>query len=218
VLPLGDTGPAELPGKIRLAEEFYARRGRPARFQISPGACPAGLDAALAERGYRVECPMSLQTAVTSSVAGRLPAGDTKIDIQPNDPWFNTWVTVHGTGADPGAERDMLRRVNQPSAYASVLDETGVVAVGRAVAETGWAGVFGMATLPAARGRGAATALLGALARWAADHGAAHMYFQVECDNTAALRLYERAGFTELCRYHYRTQPAGRTAPIRPDP
>jgi ribosomal protein S18 acetylase RimI-like enzyme len=123
----------------------------------------------------------------------------------------------------------MHRRVNHPSAYASMLDETGVIAVGRAVAETGWAGVFGMATLLAARGRGAATAVLGALARWAADHGAAHMYLQVECDNTAALRLYERAGFTELCRYHYRTKaagadgprhdhPAGRTAPIRPDP
>jgi ribosomal protein S18 acetylase RimI-like enzyme len=31
------------------------------------------------------------------------------------------------------------------------------------------------------------------------------MYLQVEYDNTAARRLYERAGFTELCRYHYRT-------------
>jgi ribosomal protein S18 acetylase RimI-like enzyme len=34
------------------------------------------------------------------------------------------------------------------------------------------------------------------------------MYLQVECDNTAALRLYERSGFTELCRYHYRTLAA----------
>jgi ribosomal protein S18 acetylase RimI-like enzyme len=25
---------------------------------------------------------------------------------------------------------------------------------------------------------------------------------EVEYDNTAARRLYERAGFTELCRYH----------------
>jgi ribosomal protein S18 acetylase RimI-like enzyme len=31
------------------------------------------------------------------------------------------------------------------------------------------------------------------------------MYLQVEYDNTAARRLYDRAGFTELCRYHYRT-------------
>jgi ribosomal protein S18 acetylase RimI-like enzyme len=38
----------------------------------------------------------------------------------------------------------------------------------------------------------------------AGDHGAAHMYLQVERDN-AARRLYEHAGFTEPCRYHYRT-------------
>jgi ribosomal protein S18 acetylase RimI-like enzyme len=31
------------------------------------------------------------------------------------------------------------------------------------------------------------------------------MYLQVECDNAPALRLYERAGFGEICRYHYRT-------------
>ena len=99
----------------------------------------------------------------------------------------------------------MLRRVDRPSAYASVLTGTDVIAVGRAVTETGWAGVFGMATLPPARGRGAARHVLAALARWAADHGAAHMYLQVEGDNTPARRLYERAGFTELCRYHYRT-------------
>jgi GNAT superfamily N-acetyltransferase len=46
------------------------------------------------------------------------------------------------------------------------------VAVGRAVAERGWAGVFGMATLPAARRRGAATAVLASLAAWARAHHA----------------------------------------------
>lgn len=53
VLPHGDARPADLPGRIRLAEEFYASRHTRARFQISPGAGPAGLDGALAERGYR---------------------------------------------------------------------------------------------------------------------------------------------------------------------
>jgi N-acetylglutamate synthase len=75
------------------------------------------------------------------------------------------------------------------------------------VSDTGWAGVFGMATLPRARGAGAATRVLAALARWAANQGATQLYLQVERDNTAARRLYERAGFTELCRYHYRTGP-----------
>ena len=211
VLPHSDAGPAELPGKIRVVEEFYAGLGTRARFQISPGAGPAGLDEALAERGYRIDSPMSLQSAPTVLVINRLPAGELRIrmDDQPTDAWFETWLAVHGTGGDPSQERDMLRRVNRPSAYASVLARADVIAVGRAVTETGWAGVFGMATLPHARGRGAARHVLAALARWATNHGAAHMYLQVECDNTRARRLYERAGFTELCRYHYRTEGRG---------
>lgn len=31
------------------------------------------------------------------------------------------------------------------------------------------------------------------------------MYLQVERDNPAALALYRRAGFHEICTYHYRT-------------
>jgi ribosomal protein S18 acetylase RimI-like enzyme len=206
VLPHGDVAPVDLPGRIRSVEEFYAGRGAAARFQISPGAGPAGLDQALAGLGYQIESPMSLQTASTVDVIDRLPAGGLRIrlDDRPTDAWFETWTAVHGTGGDPGAELDMLRRVRRPSGYASVLTGAGVVAAGRAVADAGWAGVFGMATLPQARGRGAARQVLAALARWSADQGAAQLYLQVETGNATAWRLYERAGFTELCRYHYR--------------
>jgi GNAT superfamily N-acetyltransferase len=98
----------------------------------------------------------------------------------------------------------MLERVRQPAGYARVLVDGDVVAVGRAVADTGWAGVFGMATLPGARGKGAARRVLAALAGWAGDQRADRLYLQVERGNTPALRLYGRAGFTELCGYHYR--------------
>ncbi|WP_370017424.1 GNAT family N-acetyltransferase [Planotetraspora sp. GP83] len=95
--------------------------------------------------------------------------------------------------------------MERPSAYACAMIGEDVLAVGRAVADTGWAGVFGMATLPKARGKGAARGVLAALASWARAHEADRMYLQVERDNIPALRLYERMGFTELCGYHYRT-------------
>jgi ribosomal protein S18 acetylase RimI-like enzyme len=98
----------------------------------------------------------------------------------------------------------MLGRVEPPSAYASVIAGNRVLGVGRAVADRGWAGVFGMATVPEARGRGVARAVLAALAGWAQARGAERMYLQVAADNIPALRLYERLGFVELTRYHYR--------------
>lgn len=206
VLPHGDAGPGELAGRIAGVEEFYARHGVAARFQISPPACPDGLDAVLAERGYRRESPVSLRVASTARVLERVPAGSARVrvDERPTRAWFDAWRAVHRAGGDSRAEWDLLGRVDRPAAYARALAGDDVVAVGRAVADTGWAGVFGMATLPRARGKGAARAVLTALASWAGAHEAERMYLQVERDNVPALRLYERAGFRELSGYHYR--------------
>lgn len=49
---------------------------------------------------------------------------------------------------------------------------------------------------PAVRGRGVATALITAIARWAASTGAATLTLTVMPDNFPARRTYERNGFT----------------------
>ncbi|MEU4684039.1 GNAT family N-acetyltransferase [Streptomyces xinghaiensis] len=212
VLPHGAAGchPGELVRRVGEAERFYADRGGRTRFQISPSACPEGLDTLLAERGYRRESTVSLQAASTARVLERMPTSAesslrTRLDDLPSPAWLEVWRAVQGHGVDPGAERELLGRVEGPSAYATALLGEEVVAVGRAVADTGWAGLFGMATLPRARGRGAARGVLSALAGWAGVHAADRMYLQVQRANVPALRLYERAGFREVCGYHYRT-------------
>lgn len=207
VLPHGDAGPGELVRRVVRAEEFYAGRGSTTRFQISPSACPEGLDALLAGRGYRRQCVMSLQVASAARVLDRASADSLRVrwDDRPTHAWFEVWRAVHGQGGDSRSEWDMLARVRLPSAYACAMAGDDVVAVGRAVADAGWAGVFGMATLPAARGKGAARTVLAALADWAGAHQADRMYLQVERDNVPARRLYERTGFGERCTYHYRT-------------
>jgi N-acetylglutamate synthase len=210
VLPHGDASRAELVGMISAAERFYAGFGVATRFQVSPGACPADLDTTLAERGYRWHSPMSLQTASTVDVQAQArPVGPRiRLSETPTTAWFEVWCAVHGHGSDPRIEWDMLGRVTQPIAYASAMDGGEVIAVGRAVADAGWAGVFGMATLPQARGRGAARGILASLAGWASAHGAGGMYLQVESDNDPARQVYGRTCFTEVCGYHYRTESA----------
>ena len=207
VLPHADAGPEELVRRVVGAERFYARHGTAARFQISPRACPEALDALLAERGYRHESPVSLRIATTTRVLEQAPrdAPRVRIDDDPTSAWFEVWHGVHRHAGDRRTERDLLSRVERPSAYASVMLGNDVVAVGRVVVDDGWAGVFGMATLRHARGKRAGRTVLAALAEWAAAHDADRLYLQVECDNIAALRLYDAAGFGEVCRYHYRT-------------
>ncbi|TDB87874.1 GNAT family N-acetyltransferase [Actinomadura sp. KC216] len=204
VLPHGAVAPGELVRRVVQAEDFYTGRGADARFQITPGACPDGLDAALERRGYRREGAVSLQVASARRVLGRAPGSPrVRVDDRPTRAWLDAWHAVHG--GDPDSERNMLARVKGPSAFVCAMVGDDVAAVGRAVADTGWTGVFNMATLPEARGKGAGRAVLAALAEWAERRKAGRMYLQVERGNGPALRLYERSGFSELSPYNYRT-------------
>ena len=94
----------------------------------------------------------------STRVMDRLPAGPTRVDVldRLSREWFDGWLAVHGPG-DPQAEWDVLARVEQPCGYARTWIGDEVVAVGGVVVDTGWAGVFGSATLARARRRSART-------------------------------------------------------------
>lgn len=198
----------DLTATISVAEAFYAAHGARPRFQVCP-ACPPRLDDALALRAYERDELVSLQTAAVGDVARRLPVPAARVDLaeRPDPSWLRLRMTAQGSGADPAPEWRLLQRVDRASAYATARVSGRPVAVGRAVADAGWTGVFDMATLPDGRQRGAASAVLASLAEWAGRRGSAHLYLQVTCSSAAALALYRRAGFAEVCTYHYRTAP-----------
>jgi ribosomal protein S18 acetylase RimI-like enzyme len=204
VLPHGE--PDDLLARVERAERAYAADGRAASFQISPGVCPDGLDALLEARGYRRDGRISLQCAAAADVrAAPGPGLESRVDDRADDAWFDLWHRVHGHGA-PGPDRANLDRLAHPAGYVTVFSAGRVIAVGRAVAESGWTGLFGLATLPEARGRGAGRELLRALAAWAREQGTPNLYLQVESRNAPANALYATSGFTEVMAYHYRAR------------
>lgn len=209
VLPHGtEVSRTELEDLISVAEAYTSERGIPTLMQMTPGAVSPDLDALLEARGYERQASVSLQTATTSEVLALAvaPHGSLRVrlDKQPTRTWFEAWHNV--VGGDPDPQWRLLQRIEARTAYANVElgDET--VAVGRSVAEGGWAGVFGMATRPEARGKGAAGAVLAALADWAAVNDAPRMYLQVEHENKGAMRLYGRVGFSELAPFFFRVK------------
>jgi GNAT superfamily N-acetyltransferase len=208
VLPHDPLDEGRLVERIEAAERFYAGRAAVVRFQVCPG-CPPGLDRVLAGRGYRWDSPVSLLTMdVTRPVAdGAVPGLEVRVCSVPDPGWLAVLATTAAGGpAVVDREARLLDRVGLPSAYVTVLADTEPVAIGRAVAEDGWTGVFGMVTVPAARRRGAARLVLAAIGRWACEHGAPRLYLQVERSNAQARRLYAAAGFTEVATYHYRVR------------
>lgn len=205
----------DLAAGIAAAEGFYADHGAPTRFQVCP-ACPPALDGELSRRGYQQDEVVSLQVATAARVAGLLPRLALRVDVdeRPDRRWLHLLLAAQAPGADLPAEWRLLRRVASPSAYATAYLSGRAVAVGRAVTDSGWTGVFAMATLPGARRQGAAGAVLAGLVEWAVSQGSTHVYLQVTKNATAALRLYRRAGFEPMCTYHYRVAASVR-APRR---
>lgn len=207
VLPHGAADRDEVLRKLEATERFYAGLGTTPRIQVCPPVCPDGLDEVLAERSYQRGGSISLQVASTADVLERVPSTSLSIQLEdrPTRSWFDVWLTAQEHDVDARGEWELLGRVNGPSTYASAYVGDGIVAVGRAVVDTGWVGVFGMATLPEARGKGAAREVLSGLAGWARGHAVEGLYLQVEQENRPATRLYEQMGFTELSGYHYRS-------------
>lgn len=201
-----------LEARIAVVESFYRERGLPARFQMSPAALPVGLDDALETRGYEIEEPTLVLVADTDRVVERTVRGDA-VAVTVGDGIDEYWVAEYAAAyGDDETAREGLRAYGHllrhlgPSVGTAVytVDEK-PSAVGLGVNERRWAGVFAMGTRPEARRRGAGTAVLHGLARWAQARGATRLYLQVETTNDGARQLYTRAGFETAYRYHYRT-------------
>jgi len=229
---------ADLPAAIAETERFYARAGRPPTFQLTPVSKPEGLDDALDAAGYDADsgptdvCVVDLAALLAGAAGIAECAADrtgthqreavlTRQGGTPDDSWLDVGAAGGMTMFGPlrPASVAILSRITLPVTYVTATLGGEPVGVGRGVVDGDWLGIYSMATLPAARRRGAATAVLAALARWSAGLGARRAYLQVEQHSVAARRIYAALGFRPVYRYTYRRRlptPVPVPSPMRP--
>jgi len=203
----GARGTMPMDARLAAVEAFYAAHQFPPAFQVCAASEPAGLDDELARLGWVRQTPTEVRIASVDVVAthGRDAAADIRSGW--DEAWFETWralLEVDEQRAD--VIRAMLRAVSLPAGHATLVVDGRNVAVGRAVVDGSWLGIFNMVTSAGWRRRGAATAVLGALARWGAAAGATRAYLQVDAGNAAAMALYARTGFRLAYDYWYRVR------------
>ncbi|GAA4242758.1 hypothetical protein GCM10022254_76970 [Actinomadura meridiana] len=196
VLPLndpGDVGPA-----VDQAERFYTSHGLPTVFSLGARPRPANLDMFLDGRGYELVDPT---LAMVKPLTGAYERDGVEIAASPSQKWLDLWWTVDGRYDHqmPMAERILT---GVPAGYA-FLDG---VAVGRAVPQGPWLGIYAMAVVPDARRRGLGRRVLRALLGWGREQGCDHAYLVVVEGNAAAVAMYESEGFTRAGGYHYRVR------------
>lgn len=196
-----ESGALPLEGKVRGVEAFYRDRGLAPTFKLTAASRPEGLEAFLAARGYRLDAPVLILTRPLDSPGAASPG----LPSSPSDAWLaaNAAVPSH-YGAASEAFLALLSRIRPPQAFAAFHDGEEVAAIGMAVADGPWVGLFEIGTVPEQRRRGLATAAVEDLLAWGTGQGATGAYLQVMEANAPARALYARLGFQEAYRYWYR--------------
>lgn len=203
VLPLRTPGRpvAEL---LAEAGRFYAERGLPLQVQL-PLPARGLLDAELAGRCWRIERPTIM---LTRSLTQRWPdeplVSTAQLHAEPSPEWLAAYH--YRGGRLPGHAIELLTRHDRVR-FAAVTRDGRVVGIARGTVDEGWLGVTAVEVAPEHRRAGVATDLMLALRSWAGGEGASRCYLQVDSANTLATALYQRLGFTEHHRYHYRIEP-----------
>lgn len=221
-LPVGDPD-RPLPAALDAVQRWYAECGGPALVNTPlPLAAPVGAE--LDARGWTSRPPVLVQTVplrtlTTPPAAAALPAAASPPAAASADPPPVTladgpaddWLAIAAgrKGGLPDAARQVLTGTPRVR-FAELREDGRLLAVGRGTVTGGgrWLGVSLLETVPQARRRGLAAAVVRALAGWGAAEGATHAFLQVEQSNTGAVALYRGLGFTTHHTYLTRVAPA----------
>jgi N-acetylglutamate synthase len=194
-------------GLIDNCEALYRRQRQPTIFRL-PSLIGSNIDERLASRGYSSE---GFSLVLYADLAAIPVASDpaVRLSSRPTAAWLAAMAMLQRHG---NKEAVLYRRIvgalAVPAAFAALADDDGIAALAFGAIHSGLICYESVVTDLRWRRRGYARRVIGSLAAWARDHGAAGACLEVEAANSPALALYGRLGFRQLYRYHYRREPA----------
>lgn len=196
-----DTSSLPLDEKIAYCEDWYAERDLPCIFRLTDTMQPSDLETHLDKGAYHRYNETIVQTASLSSlnltIDNRFHSHDTIADE-----WFAKWAEWNGVSSQHiVTAKAMLSQKSSTVACFGWIDD---VAVGLAVYEGNFVGLFDIVVRPDSRGKGIGKALVTSLLAWSQQEGASTAYLQVVANNSPALALYDKLGFKHHHRYWYR--------------
>ncbi|MEV7041177.1 GNAT family N-acetyltransferase [Amycolatopsis sp. NPDC051061] len=196
-LAVGDAG-RPVPDALRAVCDFAHDRGIQPMVQVirdSPNeraiVAEGWFQATRHHRGHEV-------VVLTAPLTGASAADGVVVHDEPTPGW---WELTLGPGEDIPAARSVLTGGKVGYGVATLDGVTAGVVRGALV--DGWLHVGRLEVGPAFRRRGLASALMGALHTWGAEHGADQAVLQVAEGNSGALALYAGLGYAPHHRYRY---------------
>jgi ribosomal protein S18 acetylase RimI-like enzyme len=200
---------AELERRVAAAEALYARQGIASTFKLSPLMDP-GLDAVLAARGYTYldDTLMMVADLTRGPGAVGMPAG-VVVDTERGAVWSRVYSGFNNVPAARQSVHDrMLDSLVPIGGFALATDDGEPAAAGLGVVEGEHVGLFDIVADPARRRAGHGRRVVEGIMAWGVSLGATKAYLMVVAANAPAIALYERLGYREVYRSHYRIPPA----------
>lgn len=209
VFPNTWSGRCDLAEAISEVERRYRAQGLQPTFKLTSASMPTELDRVLAGAGYWEEGAADVMVAGADQVAAACGvANDVKMLCSPGPGWIMAAGWQPQSNPSHDARRQIVGRIAEPRAFAVVEVDGEPAGAAAGVVRGGWAYLCAVHTRPEFRGRGIGRALIGSLASWAAESGAARLFVPVEIDNPRAKALYERCALRTAYHYHYRVASA----------
>ena len=184
---------------LATIEQFFAERASPVYHEVSPLADAAHI-ALLSGRGYRpVEYSSVMYRALQEDVSVNSVCSAVVSRVGPRDAgrWADTLAAGWSDVADVGpVVRDLAGiMAARPDGHLFLAEEDGrAIAAASMTISSGVALLAGASTIPAARGRGAQSALLASRLRYAAGQGC-DLAMVVALPGSGSQRNAERNGF-----------------------
>ncbi len=189
------TVPYDLFASVESVEHRYRNRSREVSFRLTE--LDAELDDLLWARGYEKSIEVSVMS--TDQCVGLL---DPEVTIRRavTAGWVDDYKTLNACSELRASEiRESLSALDRDHALFSIETK----AIGLAVYDSGWVGIFDVVVDNDSRRRGLGTRIVQTALAWGSELGAEHAYLQVVSSNTPAICLYQSLGFTEAYRYWY---------------
>lgn len=163
---------------------------------------PPDVDETLRSRGWALGGPTLV---MVRDIGEPVEVPGLKIMDYPNHAWFSHVRIVAGIPENlEGGWRGILSRAPRPRGFA-ISSEDPIVAAGVGFISGEWLGLFQLGVMPIARREGWGRKTVDALTSWGVEKGATRVLLQVAADNSRALPLYRRMGFTTEYEYWYRS-------------
>jgi len=194
----------DIASKIEHCRQIYEASGLGPVYKLTRHVYPADLDTVLDNHGYRREAPTSVQTL---SLDEYHVEDDCRVTVfeHVDANWVRRFIAMNTVSIRySNIITSMLQRIANPKCFAGIKHDREMIACGIGVVEDRKVGLFDIVVDPRHRQKGLGTRLVHRILKWARCQQAVVAYLQVMLDNTPALSLYNKIGFSEAYQYWYR--------------